>query len=365
MTLTIHKTTFQEHLQTASKFSSDKLNTPALLQGVYIKIEKTHIHLYATDLNVYCHIKIPHKSDTKEDLFIEPKKIIEFLQALGPEDITLETSSSGIKISQKTTVGNFPLLDAKDFPPLPSMKEKEQTITSDIFTEKLSKLLFSASQDEARPVLTGVNFVADDSGLTLITTDGFRLSVVRDKKAFNLPSMIIPSGFLREIQKYIKSAQDIGFTYSKEEQIVRIRMGESEFYTRLIEGEFPPYERVIPEEKKTTVTLQKDELLKNTKVISIFARDFSNIILFDFSEKGLRMSPKKEANDLNSTTQDIEFEGDPVRVAFNYRYLLDFLNNASGENVVIELLRSDTPTLFRIKGDDSFFHIIMPVRLQE
>jgi len=365
MKLTIDKQIFSESMQTAYKFSSDKINTPAALQGIYILLDKDKLHMYTTDLNAYCHIEIPHKSPKKEEFFLEPKKLIEFLQALPTGEIGVETHGTTIQITQGKTKGNFPLIEAEDFPLPPKLKEKEQMIPGNFLTEKLSHLLFTASVDEARPVLTGINFVADESNLVLVTTDGFRLSVVKEKGPGVFSSMIIPSGFLREIQKQAKNLKEVGFIYSKEEQIVRFKMENCELYSRLIDGEFPPYERVVPEEKKTTVVLNREELLRNTKIISIFARDYSNVIVYDFSKKGLLLSPKKEANAENTATQDIQLEGEDVRVAFNFRYVLDFLNNISSEEIVIELLRSDTPTLFKPKGNSEFFHIIMPVRIQE
>jgi len=365
MKLTIDKVSFLEGIQTAHKFSSDKINTPTVLQGIYILLDKTHMHLYATDLNAFCHIMIPAITTKKTDFFIEPRKLTEFLQALPAGEIEIEIQEAGIRIVQGKTKGNFQLIDTKDFPFPPELEEKEQLIKTEFLTEKLSRLLFTASTDEARPVLTGINFVAADGELTLVATDGFRLSVIKEKRAGAFSSMIVPSGFLREVLRESKDHKEIGFTFSEKEQIVRFTMGQKELYSRLIDGEFPPYERVIPDEKRTTVTLNKDELLRNTKIISIFARDYSNVIMYDFSEKGLLLAPKKEANAENTTMQDIEMVGEPVRVAFNFRYMLDFLNNVSSEEIVIELLRSDTPTLFKIKGDDSFFHIIMPVRIQE
>lgn len=365
MKLTIDKELFFESVQTAYRFSSDKINTPAALQGIYVVINKSEMHLYATDLNEFCHIIIPIIATGKADFFTEPKKLMEFLQVLPNGEIEINIRETSIQIVQKKTKGNFQLIDAKDFPYPPELKEKEQKIKSEFLVDKLPRLLFTASTDEARPVLTGINFVNVDGELTLVATDGFRLSVMKEKSSGTFPSMIIPSDFLREVLKQTKGYKEVGFTFSEKEQIVRFTIGKKELYSRLIDGEFPPYERVIPEEKKTTVTLNKDELLRNTKIISIFARDYSNVIIYDFSEKGLLLAPKKEANAENTAMQDIEMEGEPVRVAFNYRYMLEFLNNISSEEVVIELLRSDAPTLFRVKGDASFFHIIMPVRIQE
>lgn len=365
MKFTIDKDVLFESVQTANKFSSDKINTPSALQGIYVLLDKKNLHIYATNLNTFCHIAVPTITTKKAEIFIEPKKLAEFLQALQKGDVEIEVRETSIQVSQGKIKGNFQLVDAGDFPLPPKLKEKEQKIESESLVEKLSHLLFAASTDESRPVLTGINFVASEENLVLVATDGFRLSVVKEKRAGAFSSMIIPSEFLREIQQQAKGQKEIGITYSEKEQIICFTIGQREFYSRLIDGEFPPYERVIPEEKTTTAIINREELLRNSKIISIFARDYSNVIMYDFSKNGLLLSPKKEANFDNTAVQDIEIDGEPIRVAFNFRYMIDFLNNITSNEIVIELLRPDTPAIFKAKGDDSFFHIIMPVRIQE
>ena len=177
--------------------------------------------------------------------------------------------------------------------------------------------------------------------------------------------MIIPADFLKELIRTVDEKTKVQFVHSKKESIVLFEVNEDFFYTRLIDGEFPPFEKVIPPEKTTTVVLKKDELLRNTKLISIFARDFSNVILYEFTKEGLVLRPKKEANKENTTSQDIQFEGENQIVAFNFRYVLDFLNHTKANDITVEILRSDAPVVFKEKGNEAFVHIIMPVRIQE
>jgi len=365
MKLLLDKVFLSDILQTTQKFTSDRLGTGVSLQGVYIKISKGKINFYATNLNTYCSVSSDIKSEGDAELVIEPKKILEYLQLLDSGEISLDIMENNVQIIQGKTKGVFPTMPASDFPLAPELKEKPEKIKSDFLLKNLPFLLFTASVDEARPVLTGINFSSGDSDLILVATDGFRLSFVKEKSRGIFPSMIIPADFLREVTKYIKGKKEVDFTYSEKEQIVRFTIDNAEFSSRLIDGEFPSYERVIPEEKKSTVKLKKNELIRNTKLISIFAREFSNVVVYDFSKKGLVVSPKKEANAENVTTQDVIFEGEPMKIAFNYRYVLDFLNNIDSDEIEIELLRPDAPVVFKTPNNPSFFHIIMPVRIQD
>jgi len=157
----------------------------------------------------------------------------------------------------------------------------------------------------------------------------------------------------------------VGFTFSEEEKIILFSVGENQFYSRLIDGEFPPFEKVIPTEARTTVDVEAQELLRSIKLIAVFARDQSNIIMCNFKKDGLWISPKLTTGNENSTQIDIDINGEEQRVAFNYKFLLDFLNIIKEEKIRIEILRPDAPVVFKIIKNEAFTHIIMPVRIQE
>jgi DNA polymerase-3 subunit beta len=354
-----------DKLNLASRFTSDKLATSVALQGIYLQGEKDALHLYSTNLNLYYHTSIKTNISESFKLVIEPRKIIEFLQFLRPGNVIVDIKDKQISISQDKTKGNFAAIASDDFPIPPTLTEAPEKLESSFLTKNLPLVLFTASSDDSRPVLTGINFVASDEELLLVATDGFRLSVVKEKRKGVIPSMIIPADFLQEVLRNIKEEKEVLFSFSAEEKIVCFQLHEDSFYSRLIEGEFPPYERVIPAETKTTVKLEKDEFLRNIKLISVFARDFSNVVVSSFSPGELIMRPKKEGNEENKSVQEIDLTGDPQHVAFNFKYLLDFLNHISAKNITIEMLRSDAPVVFKIDNNPSFFHIIMPVRIQE
>jgi DNA polymerase-3 subunit beta len=284
---------------------------------------------------------------------------------LQPGTITFEVKEKQITITQNKTKGNFPLLAADEFPLPPELTEEPQKLEADFLSKNLPLVLFTASADEARPVLTGINFVVSDEELLMVATDGFRLSLLKEKRKGDISSMIIPADFLEEIMRNVGSAKELLFSYSQREKIVRFKVGDNAFYSRLIEGEFPAYERVMPAEKKTTVVLDKADFLRNIKLISVFARDFSNVIVCEFKKGEMTMRPKKEGNEENTTVQEIDFEGEEQKVAFNFKYLLDFLNHVDSKKITIEILRSDAPIVFKLEKNASFIHIIMPVRITE
>ncbi|MFA9288391.1 MAG: DNA polymerase III subunit beta [Weeksellaceae bacterium] len=365
MRMQIEKDLLLQRILIASRFTSDKLHSGTALQGILFDVKEKKLFIYATDLNTYYHTKIDVDTEDIASCVVEPQRIIEFLQLLQAGTVEVEFNENTITFVQGKTKGQFPVLSAQDFPLPPEITEATIPLKTSLFTDTLPFILFTASSDDSRPVLTGVNFVNTDEEFIIVSTDGFRLSIFKEKQKGEIASMIIPADFLRELLKNIRSEKEIQFCHSTKEHMVRFETAEGVFYSRLIDGEFPPFEKVIPAEKKTTVTVKKDELMRNVKLISIFARDFSNVVVCEFEKGNLTIRPKKEGNKENTTSQDIVFEGEPQQVAFNYKYLIEFLNHCASDNVIIEILRTDAPIVFKAEGNETFFHIIMPIRIQE
>jgi DNA polymerase-3 subunit beta len=365
MKITVNKDAFLEKLNLASRFTSSKLSSSTSLQGVLLKGEKKQIDLFSTNLNYYYHGLIIIEEGNNFQIVIEPKKVGEFLSLLSSGKIELDVKEKSIIITQGKTKGEFALFSSEEFPFPPPSSSLKQKIKTDFFKKNLPLLLFSASTDETRPVLAGVNFVSKDESTQIVTTDGFRLSLLNLKKETPFSSMIVPSGFLSEVTRLIGDEEEVSFNFHEEEKLLIFYLGKDELYTRLIDGEYPPYEKVVPAEKKTTITTDKEEFLRNVKLISVFAREFSNIIILETNKDGLKISPKTGDNEDSVAFQEADVVGDSQKIAFNYKFLIDFLINIPAKKIIIELLRSDAPVVFRGEKIDDLLHIIMPVRIQE
>lgn len=366
MIFSIKKDVFYEALSLASHFTSNKVISSTILQGVYLKIKEDSIDLFASNLSSFFHTKISLSKKTKEevDVVTEPRKIIEFINLLPEGEINIEIKDRQIIISSAENKGGFLLMDKKDFPLPPKIEDKEQKIGTKDFKSAISLVSFCAASDEARPALTGIDFIPGEETLVL-ATDGFRLSLVRINKKIKIPKSIIPAEFLSEIIRHINDEKEISFSYSETEKIILFKIGEKDFYSRLIEGEAPSYEKVIPLERKTKIRINKEELLRNVKIISVFARDLSNIVVLEIKKGEIVIRPKAEKTDEAMSKIESITEGDDQRIAFNYKFLLDLLSHIEAKNIEIDILRPDAPVVFRIEGREDFLHVIMPVRIQE
>jgi len=364
MKLVFDKNKLFEKISLASRFTSERITSAQILQGVLIKGEDNILNFYSSNLNNFFHTTIKIKLEEKVNILIEPKKILEFLSLLPEGKIEVEILEKKIIIAQQKTKGAFPLLTATDFPLPPKIEEKEQKVKTKIFKKNLSLILFSAAKDEGRPALAGVNFVANDE-LTMVTTDGFRLSLVKTEKQINHPSFIIPAAFLEEVLKLIIDEEEIIFVFLKEEKTVVFKIGENEVFSRLIDGEFPPFEKVIPEKYVTKAVVDREELIRSIKLIAVFARERSNIIILNFKKNELIVRPKTEAQE-DSTLIEATVDGEEQVVAFNYKFLLDYLLHCEDKkNIIVEILRSDAPVVFKTEEKANNLHIVMPVRIQE
>ena len=365
MQITTDREKMLKALVQASRFTSSRVGTATGLQGVLFMNDKEGLHIYSTNLNTFFHTIIRSDSAENTRFLVDPHKITEFVALLNEGDTTLLVEKDKILISQKKTRGTFSLLSDTDFPTPPNIEGEGQIIDVKKFEELISLVLFSASRDLSRPVLSGINFVEKEGDMDIVATDGFRLSLFHMKNELKMRSMLIPADFLLELTRNIKEKKTVIMNYLDSEKMVYFKTDNDEYFTRLIEGDFPPYERVIPIEKKATAIINKDELIRNVKLISVFARDFSSIIICQFKKGELLLSPKIEGGGEDSTTQEIEFEGEEMKVAFNFKFLLEFLNTINEEKVIIELLRPDAPVVLKTQKEKDYLHIIMPVRIQE
>lgn len=365
MQITTNKEQLLKAVAQAGRFTSSRVGATAGLQGVLFANNKGKLHIYSTNLNTFFHTILESGEEGEVKFLLDPHKITEFISLLNDGEITLFPEKDKVIISQKKTKGAFPFLSHSDFPTPPVVEGEGQTINVKKFEKLISLVLFSASRDLSRPVLSGINFVEKDGDMDIVATDGFRLSLFHIKNELKMKSMLIPADFLLELTRNIKEKETIIINYLDGEKMVYFKTGDDEYYTRLIEGDFPPYERVIPIEKKTTVSVDRNDLIRNVKIISVFARDFSSIIICQFKKGELVLSPKTEGGGENTTTQEIEFEGEEMRVAFNFKFLLEFLNTMDEERVIIELLRPDAPVVLKTQKEKEYLHIIMPVRIQE
>ncbi|HLL60734.1 MAG TPA: DNA polymerase III subunit beta, partial [Candidatus Nitrosocosmicus sp.] len=344
MKLLINNKTLQEKLVRASKFTMSKITSVPSLQGGMLKLSNGALEIITTNLNDFFYTKIAVESKDEFKVVVDIKKMVEFLSFLSTGNVELEIDKNNLLLKKEKTVGTFTLIPADDFPAVPTVEGKTYEIKKEFITNNLPLILFSVSRDESRPTLTGVNFLTREDTQYVVSTDGFRLSLISNKAEQELPPVTINAQILQEILSIGKNTK---FVLSEKDKVVSFQMGDDIIYTRIIEGDFPPFERVIPQGFKTRMILETEELSRNIKLASVFARDFSSIIVFDIKKDGLYIKPKVKDDKGSVVYQEGNVEGEEQKISFNYKFVLDFLNNIKSKKITFEMNSSNAPGVFR------------------
>lgn len=351
-----------------------------ILASVHMKVMENGCQLSATDL--YFGVRSNFQADISKngELVIPGKEFKEIINSLPPGQIELSYSDNLLSINSKAAKAKIQCMDSGDYPDFPESGGDEYLINAESLDLITKQVLFSASTDQARPVLTTVLFSLEKDQENVVSTDGFRLSVLSgnglftkkdDKKTKGGEKFLIPSKYLGEvsrIQKMVESSA-VNFSISNEMKQAVFNISDVEVFVRLIEGEYPPYQKIIPAEFKTTILLDRLELLDNIKRAVIFAREASNIIKFSFNpnERGqleiLASSPS--IGEFRGVLENAKVEGDKVFIAFNAKYILEFLNSMSVDKIWFGVSESLKPAMFRPEGQDEYQYVVMPFKVSE
>jgi DNA polymerase-3 subunit beta len=369
----------QENLAKGLSIVSHSVTTKAqlpVLGNILLTTDKGRLKLSATNLEMGINYWVGAKIEKEGTLSVPAKFLTEFVSSLPPEKIELEVQGNSLFISSGGYKANFVGLSSSEFPPVPTLKDKETIVfSSGDLARAISQVTFAAAQDEGRPQLTGVLLIIKADDLLMVATDGYRLSLkklagikgIKDIKEFK-KGLIIPSRTLIEIGRIInerEQSSEVGLAITPDSNQIIFSTNEAEIVSRLIEGAFPDFEKIIPEKGKTKIICETETLIRAVRMASIFARESANIIKLKTQNSKLKISANATQVGENTSEIEAKSEGEENKIAFNSRYLLDFLNSVETEQVAFEMTNPLNPGVFKPVGDQSFLHIIMPVRVQE
>lgn len=346
---------------------SGKRDLP-ILENVLIGVEKGKITLSSTNLEMGIRTVINGKVEKEGVCTVSLKLLSEYVSIIKAEKITLSFENGIVTIKTDRNRATFATLPAAEFPPFPAKESEAFTIDKKDIMSIAGQVAYAASIDESRPVLTGLKFKPSDEGLVVAATDGFRLSVRRYPKAFsgNLDSLIPAKSFM-EVAKLIGDVKEdtgVAVSYAKEKSQLIFEIGETVVYSRLIEGEYPNFERIIPTSSSTTVVVDKELFTRAVKAASIFARDSANIVKFHIADGKLLISANTPQIGEEKSEIEAQITGPEGEIAFNYRFLIDFIGSLQEDEVQFQMTNALAPGVFKSVKDPDYTHIIMPVRVQ-
>lgn len=347
---------------------SSKGQLPILLNFL-IETREGAIKLSSTDLEIGMEVVIPAEIEEHGLTTVPAKIFTELLSSLSEETITLQTSGNTLEVASKRTKSVLQTIKGEEFPKLYENKgELFATLEVKDIQRDFASVVFSASQEAARPALSGVLIRREPEGLLLVATDGYRLSLKHYKvdvgNSEKKDSFIVPARVLREILSFKETKEGISVYTSSENNQVLFENSEMTLVGRLIEAEFPNFSKIIPSDFSVSTAFDREELQKAVRVCSIFARDAANIIKLSLQKDHILVSSQSSSVGENSVRVEAKLDGEENEIAFNSKYLIDLLGNVEEKNMVFEMTGPLNPGVFKIQGDNSFLHLIMPIRVQ-
>lgn len=349
---------------------SNRSQLTSLLNFLIIAKNK-ELHISATDLEIGITGKIPANIEEEGETTVPARTLLELLGNisngkiniyLDKETLFLETPKTKMELQTQTT---------KDFPTLYGKKGEElMQIEKEWLEKELKKITFAASQDTNRPALSGVLIEEEGMGNIMVATDGYRLSLVKldgklkRKKEDVEASIIVPSRILKELMS-LKEDGNVKVFVSAENNQVVFSQGDMEIVGRLIEAKFPEYGKIIPADFSTKTTFNRAEMNSAVKTCWVFARETSGIIKLAVGKNKITVSSSTPSVGHGSVEVEAKVEGEENEIAFNGRYLLELFSNLDEDEVVFEMTGPLNAGVFKIAGDNSFLHLIMPIRVQE
>jgi DNA polymerase III subunit beta len=351
-----------EALQTVQRGVSSRPGIPALTGVLMEARSQGSLTLSTTDLEVSTRLTIDVQVTEDGVALVPARLLVDTVKSLSDAPVDFEADQSQARIRCAAYEGALRLLPAEDFPTLQPPAGTRIVVDAATFAEAVGQVARAASRDDARPVLTGVLFEVSREGVTLVSTDSYRLAV-REliATAAGEAKSIVPERALSEAGRAAQSVEKGQIEVFVDESQASFQIGQFMLTSRLIEGEFPNYRQLLPEAYENRLTVSRQQLTDAVRRVGLLARDTSPIRM-EFNALGVKLS--SSSPDLGQAVEAVEarYEGEDVTAAFNPHYLADGLAAATGETVRLEVRDGLKPGVVRGESDD-FTYLVMPVRL--
>ena len=354
-------------LSFVTKLVSSRTQLP-ILSNVLLETESGYLKVSTTNLETSMSFWVGASVEETGAITVPAKLLSEIVASFSHEKIILSTDGFNLKLICGDSESTLSGIDAKEFPPLPQTgQQKSIILDKHVLDNGLPFVLISASQDESRPLLTGIKFAAKEEHLEMVATDGYRLSVKELPQIKGMEEgLVISAKAMADVFRLAieEKAENIALYISKDKNQAVFKLEKAMVATRIIEGEYPVYAKIIPSTFTTKSIFNKEEMIRAVKLASVYAREAANILKFKVTKETITISASSAQIGENKTTISAKTQGEGGEIAFNARFLSDLLNVFPEEDVVFEMNGNLSPGVFHPQKDETYLHIIMPVRIQ-
>ncbi len=347
-----------------SKALSVKAANP-VLEGIKITAKGDTLTLLATDMELTIEKHIKADVLMEGETVVVGKYFVEFAKKLEKEQVELcHLNEGGLQIKYSDAESELQVFPIDSYPKIEKDNNGDYFIINQSDLKKVvERTAFSCSVDDSRPILKGCLFEVENGVLTAVALDGFRMAVVKKEvEASGNFKTVIPARTLSEIIRLLdKDNENIKVILQKNTLFIEVE--NTTIISRLIEGEFVKYSHILPSSFSNTVTVNRQAFLNSIERASIFAKnDRYNIIKFDVKENIMTVSAKSEVGNLNENVM-VNLSGKDITIAFNGKYIVDFLKIINEEFININLNTPIDPCIIKPVGDEGFLYLVLPVRI--
>ncbi|PIR72417.1 MAG: DNA polymerase III subunit beta [Candidatus Nealsonbacteria bacterium CG10_big_fil_rev_8_21_14_0_10_36_24] len=369
MKLIVLKTNLKEGLEKIERATSNNLILP-ILKNCLIESIDNKILFSATNLEIAITSFVSGKVIEEGALTAPVNTFLSIINNLLEERITIESENNNLIIKTSDYQAKIQGIKKEEFPIIPKISNNQDfiEIPSIILKEALESVIDSAQISGSRPELNGVLFDYQNIFLKIAATDSFRLSekTINNslfksniKQGFKI---IIPIKTILEVIRLIKDTASKTIFYLDSNQVL-FKIDDTEIISRLIDGEFPDYQVIIPQTIDTEIIIKKDKLINALKLVSIFTDRLNEIKISVLDNlKIISISSSSSTLGENEYLAPAKIKGQKVKIAFNWRFLLGGLKNIKSENVFLGFSGGTKPALIKSPEDNSYFYIVMPIK---
>jgi DNA polymerase-3 subunit beta len=354
-----------EALGTAGRAVSSRSGALPVLSGVRMQLEGDTLELTGSDLDLTITVRSDVSGEEDGVAVLPARLATDVVRALEPGRVDVAVTDDEARITAGRSQFSIRVLPAEEFPRQGETATHAVTIDVGEFSAALKQVVSAASADDARPILTGVLLAAEEGGLRLVATDSYRLAL-RDLPGASVlaegQSVLVPSRALAELARLLDPKGSLVLHLGERDASFELGDGRIKLVTRLIEGEFPPYRGLIPSSYPNQLTVGREPLLDALRRVKLMAREATPV--------RLHLGP--DELELTAITQDVgqaheeldaKYEGADLTVAFNPEYLLNGVEAAPGDEVIIQTLDALKPAVIRSTEGAEFLYLLMPVRV--
>ena len=379
MKINITKSTLLEGIQIISSGVSSRAAQPILFNFL-MEAKANKLKLVRTDMEMATIHYIPAEVEEEGSITIPLKEFSDIIKNLADDKEINLFSDENNKVHIKSGKSKFWVIGTpkSEYPAIPEVKNENSVVLDPaVFEQMIQKTAFSASTAETRYILNGLLWNNTPEKFEIVATDGGRLAVATHQAIPGSTEfkVIIPTKILNEVCRYISIAKpekdakiEINVTYSqlndnqKKYNQVTFKINETTFISRLIEGNFPNYNQVIPTKKNISFEVFSKELLASTRRAALCADEFRNVVKYKVENNTLQISSNSQNMDFSDEIP-VEYNQEVLETSFKPQYIIDVLKTISGDKVLFSFVNGSQPVLIEPVEDKSFKYVIMPIRV--